>query len=75
MDTKDGLETAKGDVRVRTHSVDEFGNPLTAYDRKSLLVNQQLDRIGMGRYQWFIVGLCAMGYMLGASLCCSFRLC
>jgi len=64
MDTKDGFETAKGNEPARSRSVDEFGNPLTAYDRKSILVNQQLDSMGMGRYQWYIVGLCAMGYML-----------
>ncbi|KAG8791272.1 hypothetical protein FRC12_009699 [Ceratobasidium sp. 428] len=65
--TKDELDATKGDLVqtvTRTPSVDEYGNPLTAYDRKSLLVNHQLDRMGMGRYQWFVVGLCAMGYML-----------
>ncbi|KAG8792122.1 hypothetical protein FRC12_007122 [Ceratobasidium sp. 428] len=39
--------------------------PTAHYDRRSLLVNHQLDRMDVGRYQWFIVGLCAMGYMLG----------
>ncbi|KAG9109344.1 hypothetical protein FRC07_008338 [Ceratobasidium sp. 392] len=65
---KDDFETKKGNDLVQTPtrspSVNEYGDPLTAYDRKSLLVNHQLDRMGMGRYQWFVVGLCAMGYML-----------
>ncbi|KAF8680580.1 transporter [Rhizoctonia solani] len=73
MDPKieDELQASKGEIvgasytsPARPASVDEFGNPLTTYDRKSLLVNHELDRMGMGRYQWFIVGLCAMGYML-----------
>ncbi|QRW05943.1 major facilitator superfamily transporter [Ceratobasidium sp. AG-Ba] len=65
---KGKFNTSKGDVLgspvARRASIDQDGNPLTAYDRKSLLVNRELDRMGMGRYQWFIVGLCAMGYML-----------
>ncbi|KAF8707584.1 transporter, partial [Rhizoctonia solani] len=68
---KDELQASKGEIVGASHtssarpaSVDEFGNPLTSYDRKSLLMNHELDRMGMGRYQWFIVGLCAMGYML-----------
>ncbi|QRV97768.1 major facilitator superfamily transporter [Ceratobasidium sp. AG-Ba] len=65
---KDEFDPSKGDVLessvARRASIDQDGNPLTAYDRKSLLVNRELDRMGMGRYQWFIVGLCAMGYML-----------
>jgi hypothetical protein len=37
---------------------------LSVYDKKALLINRELDAMGMGRYQWYIWGLCGMGYML-----------
>ncbi|ETN38121.1 uncharacterized protein HMPREF1541_07745 [Cyphellophora europaea CBS 101466] len=37
---------------------------LTLYEKKALLVNQELDRQGMGRYQWMIFLLCGFGYFL-----------
>ncbi len=37
---------------------------LTLYEKKSLLVNQELDAMGMGKYQWYIFILCGFGYML-----------
>lgn len=29
---------------------------LTLYEKKALLVNRELDRQGMGRYQWMVLG-------------------
>lgn len=37
---------------------------LTLYEKKALLVNRELDRQGMGRYQWMIFLLCGFGYFL-----------
>lgn len=37
---------------------------LTLYEKKSVLVNRELDEMGMGRYQWFIFFLCGFGYFL-----------
>ena len=38
---------------------------LTLYEKKVLLVNRELDRQGMGRYQWMVFFLCGFGYFLG----------
>ena len=37
---------------------------MTPLERKSELINQELDRLGMGRYQWCIFVLCGFGYFL-----------
>ncbi|KAI9673533.1 MAG: hypothetical protein M1829_004040 [Trizodia sp. TS-e1964] len=37
---------------------------LTLYEKKSLLINRELDSMGMGKYQWYIWALCGLGYML-----------
>lgn len=37
---------------------------LSLYDSKCVLVNREIDAMGMGRYQWYIWGLCGFGYML-----------
>jgi len=42
---------------------DEYA-ALTLYERKSLLVQKELDAMGMGRYQWCIWLLCGFGYFL-----------
>ncbi|KAK3672686.1 hypothetical protein LTR78_007498 [Recurvomyces mirabilis] len=37
---------------------------LTLYEKKCVLINHEIDNNGMGRYQWYIWGLCGFGYML-----------
>ncbi|TDZ68290.1 MFS siderochrome iron transporter 1 [Colletotrichum trifolii] len=37
---------------------------LTLYEKKCVLVNREIDSQGMGKYQWYIWGLCGFGYML-----------
>lgn len=37
---------------------------LTLYEKKCVLINREIDQNGMGRYQWYIWGLCGFGYML-----------
>ena len=37
---------------------------LTLYEKKCALFNREIDRQGMGRYQWYIWCLCGFGYLL-----------
>ncbi|KAG9254434.1 major facilitator superfamily domain-containing protein [Emericellopsis atlantica] len=37
---------------------------LTLYEKKCVLVNREIDHQGMGKYQWYIWGLCGFGYFL-----------
>jgi MFS family permease len=49
------------------HSISNGGSELeglTLYEKKALLVNRELDSMGMGRYQWTIFFLCGFGYLL-----------
>lgn len=36
----------------------------TLYEKKCMVVNKEIDRMGMGKYQWCIWGLCGFGYLL-----------
>jgi hypothetical protein len=37
---------------------------LSLYEKKCVLVNREIDRQGMGKYQWYVWGLCGFGYMI-----------
>lgn len=37
---------------------------LSLYDKKCVLVNREIDAMGMGKYQWYIWVLCGFGYLL-----------
>jgi hypothetical protein len=37
---------------------------LTLFEKKSVLINREIDAQGMGKYQWWIWGLCGFGYLL-----------
>lgn len=37
---------------------------LTPFEKKAALINAELDKFGMGRYQWCIWFLCGFGYFL-----------
>ncbi|KAK7423011.1 hypothetical protein QQX98_001301 [Neonectria punicea] len=37
---------------------------LTLYEKKCVLINREINAQGMGKYQWYIWGLCGFGYML-----------
>lgn len=39
-------------------------NPLTTFEKKAALINAELDKFGMGRYQICIWFLCGFGYFL-----------
>lgn len=40
------------------------GNPLTPFEKKAALINAELDKFGLGRYQICIWFLCGFGYFL-----------
>lgn len=62
----DGGEAAPKSALASTPSsvVQDFDEGKSLYDRKCLLINAELDRHGMGRYQWYIFFLCGFGYLL-----------
>ncbi|KAF2428117.1 MFS general substrate transporter [Tothia fuscella] len=37
---------------------------LTLFEKKCILINREIDAHGMGKYQWWIWGLCGFGYLL-----------
>ena len=53
-----------GGGRATDLSSDPELEGLTLYEKKALLVNRELDRQGMGKYQWAIFALCGFGYFL-----------
>jgi MFS family permease len=34
------------------------------YEKKCVLINREIDEMGMGRYQWCLWSLCGLGYMI-----------
>jgi MFS family permease len=37
---------------------------MSSYEKKCLLINEEIDNHGMGRYQWYIWILCGLGYLI-----------
>ncbi|KAH7063437.1 major facilitator superfamily domain-containing protein, partial [Macrophomina phaseolina] len=37
---------------------------LSLFEKKCILINREIDAMGMGRYQWYVWGLCGFGYFL-----------
>lgn len=44
--------------------VEELAEGTTLYEKKCVLVNREIDAMGMGKYQWYLWGLCGLGYMI-----------
>lgn len=42
----------------------QTAHDLTPFEKKAALINAELDKFGMGRYQWCIWFLCGFGYFL-----------
>ncbi|KAI5194249.1 MFS general substrate transporter [Aureobasidium subglaciale] len=65
-------EVGQATVPVAQEAGLSFGNilkgnaahALTPFERKAALVNAELDKFGMGKYQWCIWFLCGFGYFL-----------
>lgn len=41
-----------------------YEDGLSLYEKKCVLINQEIDQMGMGRYQWSLWTLCGLGYMI-----------
>ena len=53
------------DLENRANGLDTSGlEGLTLYEKKCVLVNREINLQGMGKYQWYIWGLCGFGYFL-----------
>jgi MFS family permease len=37
---------------------------ISLYEKKCVLINREIDEMGMGRYQWCLWSLCGLGYMI-----------
>lgn len=48
----------------RKSTFQQHEEALTIYEKKARLVNEEMDAMGMGRYQWYVWGLCGLGYLL-----------
>ena len=49
------------DSEKRTHPQSAAGldlDSLTLYEKKCVLINREVDEMGMGKYQWWIWALC-----------------
>jgi len=72
-DAEAQAETSKtGPSSLSVHSNDDApavlmdpnSKELSLYEKKSLLINKELNAMGMGKYQWYIWSLCGLGYFL-----------
>ena len=36
----------------------------TLYEKKCIVIDREINNLGMGRYQWCLWGLCGFGYLL-----------
>ncbi|KAF2027678.1 MFS general substrate transporter [Setomelanomma holmii] len=43
---------------------DDLSEGTTLYDKKCILINHEIDSMGMGRYQWYLWSLCGCGYLV-----------
>ena len=50
--------------RVLSNVAREELEGLTLYEKKCVLINREIDNNGFGRYQWYIWGLCGLGYFI-----------
>lgn len=61
------LSQPHGDVLLQRQSsiVDELELAgMTIFEKKCRLINNEIDAMGMGRYQWYLWSLCGFGYLL-----------
>ena len=58
--THDEEQNGGQQMEGRSQSVADVINMegLTLYEKKCLLVNREIDSMGMGKYQWCLWGLC-----------------
>lgn len=64
LDSDKPVVEAAGEDGIR-HSIDDPEmEGMTLYEKKCVLINREIDNNGMGKYQWYIWGLCGFGYLL-----------
>ncbi|ORY16955.1 major facilitator superfamily domain-containing protein [Clohesyomyces aquaticus] len=56
------LNAAERSSPSLTKSLEDEGT--TLYERKCVLINREIDAMGMGKYQWYLWSLCGFGYMI-----------
>lgn len=54
----------EGDLDTNHSRFCELDGEKSVFEKKCLLINDCIDGMGMGRYQWFIWGLCGGGYFI-----------
>jgi hypothetical protein len=54
--------TSSNEVHVEVHNVLPDGSVDPVYQRKALILNQAIQEIGMGRYQWHLFIVTGFGY-------------
>ncbi|KAF2855818.1 MFS general substrate transporter [Plenodomus tracheiphilus IPT5] len=61
-----GIATENDGDKENTRSLAEqlCDDGLSLYEKKCLLINREIDNMGMGRYQWSIWALCGLGYLI-----------
>lgn len=57
---------AESTESIRNISIEEIAKrkDLSLYEKKCVLVNRQVDAMGLGRYQYCLIGLCGLGYFM-----------
>ena len=58
------LETTSADLSLAAILKGTAANPLTKFEKKAALINAEIDKFGIGRYQICIWFLCGFGYFL-----------
>jgi hypothetical protein len=62
MDRRREHSSSRDRSQSLTEQLEEEG--ATLYERKCILINQEIDAMGMGKYQWYLWALCGLGYMI-----------
>jgi hypothetical protein len=54
-----------GDSECSRSMSEQLGDDgLSLYEKKCILINREIDLMGMGRYQWSLWALCGCGYLI-----------
>ncbi|KAF2727885.1 MFS general substrate transporter [Polyplosphaeria fusca] len=57
-------ESLEGGERSQSLAEVLEGEGSTLFEKKCILINREIDAMGMGRYQWYLWALCGLGYMI-----------
>ncbi|KAF2129331.1 MFS general substrate transporter [Dothidotthia symphoricarpi CBS 119687] len=67
LDHEKERENAAGKIAPDERSrslAEELAEGTTLYEKKCILINREIDAMGMGRYQWSLWALCGFGYLI-----------